>query len=414
MKLNLTPEGRQPVPYEVAPVAPPSPPVRLASLDQFRGYTVAAMVFVNFVGPLATLHPTFKHHNDYCSYADTIMPQFFLAVGFALRLTFKRRLEVAGGWFAYGRVLRRAVGLILLGVILYHFQHRYFSWAQLVGDFERLGVLGLVWKNVQAQTFQTLVHIGVATLWCLPVMGAGRGWLWVWLFLSGGLHLWVMSQAFWFNPPVTDPANPGVVNWFEFARTRPVIDGGAFGFLTWSIPMLLGAWACDMVRLLPGRRGLVTLAGASVIFMAAGYGMSALDRVAAWWQGALLHWPAPPFIPPWDRPLGLQGPWIEFWTMSQRVGTVSYQTFAAGFALAIFVVFRLIADGARLRLGLFRTLGTNALAAYLIHIAVIDCVQPITPRDAPLWFALAAAALVLGVTWLFTRYLEKMGIYLRL
>ena len=34
----------------------------------------------------------FKHHNTYCSYADTIMPQFFFAVGFAYRLTFLRRL----------------------------------------------------------------------------------------------------------------------------------------------------------------------------------------------------------------------------------------------------------------------------------------------------------------------------------
>jgi len=169
MKLNLNPEGRRPVSYEVLPAAPPAPPVRLASLDQFRGYTVAAMVFVNFVGPLAAVHPTLKHHNDYCSYADTIMPQFFLAVGFALRLTFQRRLEMAGSWVAYGRVLRRAVGLMLLGVVLYHFQHRYFTWAQLVGDYEKLGLLGLLWKNVQAQTFQTLVHIGVATPMCTSV-----------------------------------------------------------------------------------------------------------------------------------------------------------------------------------------------------------------------------------------------------
>ena len=39
------------------------------------------------------MHPIFKHHNTYCSYADTIMPQFFFAVGFAYRLTFLKRLE---------------------------------------------------------------------------------------------------------------------------------------------------------------------------------------------------------------------------------------------------------------------------------------------------------------------------------
>ena len=68
----------------------PSPP-RLTSLDQFRGYTVLGMVFVNFIGGAEAIHPIFKHHHTYCSYADTIMPQFLFAVGFAMRLTLLRR-----------------------------------------------------------------------------------------------------------------------------------------------------------------------------------------------------------------------------------------------------------------------------------------------------------------------------------
>ena len=47
-----------------------------------------------------------KHHNTYCSYADTIMPQFFFAVGFAYRLTFLRRLHSAGYWEAAAASLR--------------------------------------------------------------------------------------------------------------------------------------------------------------------------------------------------------------------------------------------------------------------------------------------------------------------
>src|SRR5262249_22987681 len=50
---------------------------RIASLDQFRGYTVLGMFFVNFIGHfavIAALAPVVKHHNTYCSYADTIMP----------------------------------------------------------------------------------------------------------------------------------------------------------------------------------------------------------------------------------------------------------------------------------------------------------------------------------------------------
>jgi hypothetical protein len=40
--------------------------------DQFRGYTVLGMFFVDFVGGLAVIPAVFKHHNTYCSYADTI------------------------------------------------------------------------------------------------------------------------------------------------------------------------------------------------------------------------------------------------------------------------------------------------------------------------------------------------------
>ena len=69
-------------------------PGRIVSLDQFRGYTVAGMLLVNFLGGFRRRYPpVLKHHNTYCSYADTIMPQFFFAVGFAYRLTFLRRRQ---------------------------------------------------------------------------------------------------------------------------------------------------------------------------------------------------------------------------------------------------------------------------------------------------------------------------------
>ena len=80
---------------------------RLVSLDQFRGYTVLGMVLVNFVGSFEAIPAVLKHHNNYCSYADTIMPQFLFAVGFAFRLTFERRVQREGVGAAYGRMIQR-------------------------------------------------------------------------------------------------------------------------------------------------------------------------------------------------------------------------------------------------------------------------------------------------------------------
>ena len=58
-------------------------------MDQYRGYTVAGMFVVNFVGGLAAFPEVLKHHNGhpYFSYADTIMPSFMFAAGYSYRLT---------------------------------------------------------------------------------------------------------------------------------------------------------------------------------------------------------------------------------------------------------------------------------------------------------------------------------------
>ena len=68
---------------------------RLASLDQFRGYTVAGMCLVNFLAPFAAIHSVLKHNDTYFSYADSIMPSFLFVVGFAFRLTFLNKCDEA-------------------------------------------------------------------------------------------------------------------------------------------------------------------------------------------------------------------------------------------------------------------------------------------------------------------------------
>ena len=68
-----------------------SPSPRLASLDQFRGYTIAGMCMANFLAPFSAIHSIFKHNDTYFSYADTIMPGFLFIVGFAFRLTYLKR-----------------------------------------------------------------------------------------------------------------------------------------------------------------------------------------------------------------------------------------------------------------------------------------------------------------------------------
>src|SRR5271169_1146510 len=98
------------------PVSPSS--ARIISMDQFRGYTVAGMFLVNFIGGLAAFPEVLKHHNDhpYFSYADTIMPSFMFAAGFSYRLSALSRFAKIGTRRAYGHFLVRGLALVLVSL----------------------------------------------------------------------------------------------------------------------------------------------------------------------------------------------------------------------------------------------------------------------------------------------------------
>ncbi len=414
--MSSTDMSSEPIPAGVrsAPAAPPAPAGRLASLDQFRGCTVAGMWVVNFLGGFAVTPALLKHHNTYCSYADTIMPQFLFAVGFAFRLTFGRRAHEQGLAAAYRRVARRLAGLVVLALVLYTLGAGWSLWGQV----RQRGLPDVLGEFAKRHWFQTLLHIAVTSLWILPVIRAGAAARVVWMVLSAGAHVGLSA---WFN--------------FAWVNTPPKgIDGGPLGFLTWSIPALVGTLACDAVAG-AARPTIGKLLGWSVILMALGYGLSCGTRLydvpsqrrdpppAEWADSPVLFAPnrlrdrdlssllaEPPFVPP-PGPAERQG---NYWMMSQRSGTVSYLTFAAGFSLAVFVLFHLACDRLGWRVGLFRTLGVNALTAYILGGMVEEAIGPFVPREAPAWQVAAAFILFFSCSYLLARLLDKKGLLVRL
>ncbi len=405
---------------------------RIASLDQFRGYTVLGMFLVNFVGSFEASHWLLRHHNVFCSYADTIMPQFFFAVGFAYRLTFCRRIESSGTPAAYFRMVRRLLGLMLVSLIVYTVGARAEKWELLT----EMGVWEALRGPLKSTWFQTLMHIAVTSLWVLPVVRARASVRIAFLLGSAGLHV-LLSYVFYFH-------------WINNGQPNG-IDGGPLGFLTWTIPTIVGTLAYDVIARQEGRRRLLPLLGWSVLLMAVGYmfscgtrfydvsaassARSSSSKLAAGpvvptteqisgarrkltgghaWQ--LLA--EPPFVPP-PSPDGQIGQshqlrkW-NYWMMSQRSGTLSYQTFAAGFSLAVFVLFYVCCDRYGWQLGVLRTFGTNALAAYVLHMMVEGAVKPFIPRDAPAWYMWGGCAVFMGITYLLVRSLQQRNIYLKL
>ena len=386
---------------------------RIASVDQFRGYTVAGMFLVNFLGGFAAVPYILKHHHDYCSYADTIMPQFLFAVGFAFRLTFERRIEREGARVAYDRVVRRLLGLAIIAMVIYTPPEIAKSWSEL----QELGLSALA-RPLKREWFQTLMHIAVTSLWVLVVIRCRASFRVLFGVVSALLHV-LLSYAFNFTWVNSDPVG---------------IDGGPFGFLTWSIPMIVGTLACDLMTSSQSFR-ITRLVMGALILMTLGWVLSCgtrmydvppqqvetlatekladdpvlpeWDRVEAWAGNVRVA--EPPFVPPPDA---AHRKW-NYWMMSQRSGTLSYLTFASGFSLLVYAGFHLCCDRFRWRLGLFETLGRNALAAYILHELVNNAVSPFVPDDAPGWYIMIGFGIFFGVTWLMVATLERNRIYLR-
>jgi hypothetical protein len=281
------------------------------------------------------------------------------------------------------------LGLLLVAFVVHQLDGRYESWSQL----RETGISGVLSTAFQRNFFQTLAHIAVTSLWCLPVIAARPAWRVAYAVFSGVVfHL--LSQ-YWY---------------YDWVMGRPGIDGGPLGFLTWTIPLLAGTLAYDWVAG-ASRPPLGKLIFAGIVIMAIGYALSCANLVTppnerptdGDWKSLLIE---PPFVPP-TRP-------VNIWTMSQRAGSVSYLTFGAGFSLAVYALFAIVCDIGRLEVGLFRTLGTNALAGYILHSMVNQAVKPFIPKDSPLWYVFAGFAVSFGICYLFLRHLEKHRLFLKL
>jgi predicted acyltransferase len=106
-------------------------------------------------------------------------------------------------------------------------------------------------------------------------------------------------------------------------------------------------------------------------------------------------------------------PW-NYWMLGKRVPTLSFMTLASGFACVLYSLFVIGCDGLGLRLGVFRTFGTNALVAYFTHGMLALAVWIFVPSTAGLPIALGAFAVFFALTWWLVRQLEKRSIYIKL
>ena len=100
--------------------------------------------------------------------------------------------------------------------------------------------------------------------------------------------------------------------------------------------------------------------------------------------------------------------------MSQRAGTVAYPTFAAGVSLLVYLLFYIACDMWGWQVPLFRTYGTNALAAYCLYMFTCRAVKYFIPGDTVWWYGWMMWVVAMFLIWVVIRNLEKNNIYVRM
>jgi predicted acyltransferase len=166
------------------PALAPSPPMRLSSLDVFRGLTIAFMIMVNNPGGEGAW--TEMRHAEWNGFTatDLVFPTFLFVVGASIVFSIQARLSRGDsrGDIAW-RSLRRAAVLFLLGVVVNGFPNYHLDHLRFYGVLQRIAICYLavslfylwdrrVWTKA---AFLVCVLIGywILVRW-VPVPGAGE------------------------------------------------------------------------------------------------------------------------------------------------------------------------------------------------------------------------------------------------
>ncbi len=358
---------------------------RLVSLDVFRGITIAAMLLVNNPGSWSHIHPPLRHAEWHgWTPTDLIFPFFLFIVGVAMTYSFGKRLRAgADRRRLLGKAARRAVVLVVLGLLL----HAFPWWnldpgsLRLPGVLQRIGVayfaasVVVLYTNSKGQVAATFaLLLGYWAIMALvPVPGYGAGSLtpegnpgaYLDRLVFGTDHLWQYSRTW-------DPEG--------LLSTLPAVASVLMG-------VLAGQWIRSPRAPARTTAGLVT-AGVAAIAV-----------------GAL---------------------WGTIFPINKNIWTSSYAVFTSGMALCFLAICYWVVDVRRWRAwtGPFVFFGMNAIAAYFLSgifarittmIEVADGVSLKTwvyehlfaswagPVNGSLAYALAFVLIWLGPMWVLYR-----------
>jgi predicted acyltransferase len=365
-------------------------PARLASLDAFRGFTIAAMLLVNNPGDWSNLYPQLEHAEwNGWTFTDWIFPFFLFIGGVSMALSLGRLAEAGANKPALlAKLAKRAALIFLIGFALNLMPHFNFGAVRIPGVLQRIALCTLLaapivvyfsWRAQLAWVAALLATYSVLML-CVPVPGIGAGVLEPGKDLGAYVDRLLLDGHLWVHSKTWDPEG--------LLSTMPAIGSQLLG-------VLAGRW------LLAGRNPAET----TVWMLLAG--------LLLLWLGAILD--------------------VILMPINKSLWTPSFCVFMTGWALLLFAAFYWLLDAnpaPRLRAAAarwckpFTIYGMNALFIFAVSIFVakmlmfIKITQPdgssislgaasyapvralqIAPVNTSLLYALLFNAAMFAVAW---------------
>lgn len=270
-------------------------PGRLVSLDAFRGFTIAAMIMVNYPGNWDHVYPPLLHVDWHgITPTDLIYPFFIFIVGVSIVLAYTKRLEAGlPKRDMYKKIVSRSIKIFAVGIFLALFPLFNFGELRVAGVLQRIALvfaacaflyLKTGWK-AQAWTGAGILIAYWLAMTLIPTPGYGRPMLEPGVNLAAWIDRQLLPGTMWqgdWDPEGILSTFPAIVTGITgmlagrlivsgISRERIVIWLFAAGFISfilggmwdWVFPINKNIWTSSYVLY---TSGLASMTLATAIF----------------------------------------------------------------------------------------------------------------------------------------------------
>ena len=173
---------------------------RLISLDALRGFTIAAMIVVNYPGSENSVYFTLRHTVwNGLSFTDQVAPYFLYFVGVSIAFAYSKRLDQGiPPHTLYKKIFFRSLKIYAVGMFLNLMPQFDFHTIRWTGTLQRIAIVffisAILYLNTSWKQQAWMAGILLVSYWlalnCIPTPGFGK------VMLEPGINIvaWVDSK----------------------------------------------------------------------------------------------------------------------------------------------------------------------------------------------------------------------------